>query len=367
MTTRKAPDPSNRQILAEASEWFVEFRFDDTDADARKRFGEWLRRSPEHIQAYLEITESWANLPRNDPGGKIDVAGLIARARSAESEVFALRRPSERSVPAARAGAPRFRRGLLAAAVLLLCLIPLGLVWNHTRATPSYRTDVGEQRNIVLDDGSSIDLNARSEIRVQFSKTRRRIELLSGQALFKVAHDDARPFQVSAGNGTITAVGTEFDVYRKRGSTIVTVVEGKVALAPLSGSAEAKRPASPGAGRDSRPPSVQAGEIYLAAGEQAVFTAQAPLEAKPADVQAATAWATKKLVFDSVPLAEVADEFNRYNPRAIIVDDPEIAALAISGVYSSTDPTSLLRFLRNLPQIQVVESDREIRIEKKLR
>ncbi len=68
-------------IIAEASAWFIEFRAGDVDGEARLRFIDWLRRSPEHIQAYLEISGVWAELPASDPDGKIDMSSLIARAR----------------------------------------------------------------------------------------------------------------------------------------------------------------------------------------------------------------------------------------------------------------------------------------------
>ena len=83
-------------IIAEASAWFIEFRAGDADGDARVRFIEWLRRSPEHIHAYLEISGVWAELPTADPEGKIDIEALIERARG-EPDVIPL--PSDRRHP----------------------------------------------------------------------------------------------------------------------------------------------------------------------------------------------------------------------------------------------------------------------------
>src|SRR5258707_6077383 len=85
-------------IIAEASSWFIEFRAGDVDGDARARFIEWLRRSPEHIHAYLEIAGVWAELPTSDPEGKIDIEALIARARG-EPDVVALSPDRPRSAP----------------------------------------------------------------------------------------------------------------------------------------------------------------------------------------------------------------------------------------------------------------------------
>ncbi len=77
----KTPTPAlNRQILDEASEWFVDFRVGDVDTAARERFDEWLRRSPEHIRAYWEIAKTYVELPAAPAPGKLDVAALIAYA-----------------------------------------------------------------------------------------------------------------------------------------------------------------------------------------------------------------------------------------------------------------------------------------------
>src|ERR1700689_1558064 len=95
-------------IIAEASAWFIEFRADDVDGDARARFIEWLRRSPEHIHAYLEISGVWADLPTADPEGKIDIAALIVRARAAP-DVIEL--PADRRHPNATASAEAPRAG----------------------------------------------------------------------------------------------------------------------------------------------------------------------------------------------------------------------------------------------------------------
>src|ERR1700722_13443867 len=80
----------NSQILDEASEWFVDFRVGDVDATARERFDEWLRRSPEHIRAYIDIARTYVELPPPNPSGEIDVQALIAYANSAGSNVAPL-------------------------------------------------------------------------------------------------------------------------------------------------------------------------------------------------------------------------------------------------------------------------------------
>lgn len=102
--------------------------------------------------------------------------------------------------------------------------------------------------------------------------------------------------------------------------------------------------------------------VLLAAGQQLTVAANTPALPVPADVTEATAWTQRKLIFKSAPLSEVADEFNRFSTRQLIVDDPQLAGFHISGVYSSTSPASLVRFLREQPGIIVTESESGIEI-----
>ena len=137
----KTPTPAlNRQILDEASEWFVDFRVGDVDTAARERFDEWLRRSPEHIRAYWEIAKTYVELPAAPAPGKLDVAALIAYAHSDANVVSLHSRASPahtlRAESAAegseqgRAGpTPRFRRPFFAAASVAFALVIGGAVW----------------------------------------------------------------------------------------------------------------------------------------------------------------------------------------------------------------------------------------------
>jgi transmembrane sensor len=81
-----------------------------------------------------------------------------------------------------------------------------------------------------------------------------------------------------------------------------------------------------------------------------------------ADTGVATAWVQKRLIFDETPLRDVAEEFNRYSRRPLSIDDPELQTLRISGVYSSTDPASLINFLRSQSSMQVIETERQVRV-----
>jgi transmembrane sensor len=333
-------------IIAEASAWFVEFRAGDVDGDGRARFIEWLRRSPEHIHAYLEISGVWADLPTSDPKGKIDVAALIARARG-EPDVIALspdrRRPA--SVPSAVKPHAlwRSRRAAVALAAVLVLAVASVLLLDSGKFSGAYSTGIGEQRTVQLLDGSTVELNARSMIQVHLTEHQRDVTLLEGQALFRVAKDKLRPFVVRAGDAQVRAVGTEFDVYKKPAATVVTVVEGRVETYD-----------------DADSPGTAA--IILSAGEQLTVLPHVVSKPTRTDTSIATAWVQKRLIFEETSLSDVAEEFNRYNRRPLTIADGELEKLRISGVYSSTDPASLINFLRSQNSIQVVETEKQIRV-----
>jgi transmembrane sensor len=347
MKIRYSHGKTHAAVIAEASEWFIEFRAGDVDAAARVRFMEWLRRSPEHIQAYLEVSGVWSELPSSDPEGRFDLRELLDRARH-ETDVIALSPGISAPPPSLPAMTPQTRHLLMqrpawaaAALTLLLCITAL-VLWIDVD-THSYSTGIGEQRTIQLADGSTVELNARSKVRVHLTDRRRDVALLEGQALFRVAKDKQRPFVVRAGDAQVRAVGTEFDVYKKRVETVVTVVEGRVETYET------------GADTD-------AAAIVLSAGEQLTVLPHTVTQPTRADTAQATAWVQKRLIFEETPLSEVAEEFNRYNRRPLSIDDAELQALKISGVYSSTDPTSLINFLRSQKSINVIETENQVRI-----
>jgi transmembrane sensor len=400
------PSKVDRLILEEASEWFVDFRVGDLDGHARERFDQWLRRSPEHIRAYVEIARTYVELPLVSLT-KMDVDSLIAYAHSAKNVVSfndAAAQPDAHITMSAetnRDGAPlqrpertpRLRRRFLAAAMgCALALMIAGAIWWQAERFPTYATATGERLSVTLSDGSTIELNARSRLRVQFSKKERHVELLEGQALFQVAKEKNRPFIVSSVHARVRAVGTQFDVYRRANGTTVTVLEGRVAVysaehvestarAPaFSPSSMAEPPnasghpaaapfvsktSSPGSAAQLRPgladPSDSA-PIFLSAGEQVTVTPEQVALPQRADVAATTAWMERRLIFDGARLSDVVQEFNRDHRPQLIVEGSQLSDFRVSGVYSSSDPSSLIRFLRDQPGLKITDGDNEIRI-----
>lgn len=413
MNANSMPPDLNRQILEEASAWFVDFRVGDVDVECRAEFDRWLRQSPEHIRAYLEIARAYhslselsaeqvaklseltslapgdQNVVRLEPNAPHDPA-TNPTSRSAASTRGATGKRSSASAIGDVSSRSRPKIGRWISASMAAAAAAGVIAWI---ALPrySYSTGIGESRTITMTDGSMITLNALSEIRVRYTKTARLIDLRAGQAFFQVAENKDRPFIVRSGFAVVKDVGTQFDVDRAAKSTTVTVVEGRVALysadeassafstqeelgpgvSPDGASAVTRTPQSTSrvASGSSVPPDPQASGgssgILLAAGEQAVVSEHEISTQIHANVSAATSWLKHRFVFDGSHLSDVVDQFNRYNARQIVIDSAALNDVRISGIYSSTDPNSFLRFLRAQPGIEVTQVDGAFHIAKK--
>ena len=399
MTTDRPPK-LNAQISEEAAEWLVEFRLGSVDLTARRAFAAWVRSSPEHLRAYLEIAAIWNEGSQLDSRRELDLEKLMAREGaegnvlpinatalateaevnafvddlpwvpagpsppppSASNELHSITMPIVDPVDSRSARAlTRVRRFSIAASLLLIAGASL-FAWDRLYRAPIYATAVGQQRTLTLLDGSTVELNSHSRVRVRFTANERDVDLLEGQALFHVAKNPARPFIVDSSGTRVRAVGTQFDVNRTNAGTIVTVLEGKVAVT-------GNFPGNfPGVSIDSgSPPALAATpadvvqNVFLTAGDQLTVSPQtAPTPTRP-NVAAATAWTHRQVILDSAPLAKVAEEFNRYSVRKLIVEDSGVTPLRLSGVFT-TDPDFLIRYLRERSDITIIESTSEIHI-----
>lgn len=356
----------NQQVYEEASDWFVRFRTGTVDESARREFDQYLRRSPEFLRAYLEMTAIWNESERLDAARRWDSEALIAAARASGDEVISLdavrarESPPAPTQPGSEYEAPRLRLGrhwmrwaIGAGLAAGIALVVVGMLYRSGAQT--FSTGTGEQRLVALADGSTAELNTRSEIEVRYRAHERDVRLLKGEALFHVAKDATRPFIVGSGDTRVRAVGTAFDVYAGQAATIVSVVEGRVEVEVAPSAAPALHGA---AGQHSASNSNQQ---VLPAGFRLVVTGTGQVQTTPVDPAAAIAWTQHQLVFDSDSVANVAAEFNRYNARQLIVDGT-LRDVRVSGVFATSNPMAFVRFLQDRFGAQVTETDTDIRV-----
>jgi transmembrane sensor len=332
-TTR---DKATEAIIDEAAQWVVCLGAREVSLEDRRRFVAWLKRSPVHLGEYLRIESTWSDLGGVDAGNRIDVAKLLAESEQ-DADVIELSPGAMSPAPVAR------RTGLFITA--LAASIVLGLAaffWYQAQFAGRYVTGVGEQRTARLDDGSTVVLNTGTELQVEFTDQLREVRLLNGEALFNVASDASRPFRVLSDRAVAQAIGTSFVVHRKSDQTIVTVIEGQVAVASHARVEDL---------RSIEPPQES---LRLAAGSRARVADDAIEMGPVANPVAVTAWRSGRLIFDGQTLVEVAAEFNRYNKVQLVVGDSRLAGERLSGVFDASQPQSLVRFLERSGVIEPV-------------
>lgn len=199
-----------------------------------------------------------------------------------------------------------------------------------------FATAIGQRRDVLLSDGSKVTLNTASLIEVRYSSDRRDVRLLRGQAMFHVAKNADRPFVVSARNRLVTALGTAFDVQiREDGQLQILLVEGSVRVDPSR---------QQGWGRII--PALA--RTDLMPGQQLITKGPDAGEVTAADVERETAWNRGVLVFRNETLNDAIKDLNRYSQFQLVVDDPEVAALKVSGIFPTADQENFIAALETL-------------------
>jgi len=346
-------------ITREAADWFVANR-EDLDAAQRKQFLAWLRASPVHVEEYLQIASLGDQLAVSEMDAEPSLDVLIERARTADDSDV------EQST-SWRRGQVRDRHPRVwqpAALAAALGVLALGVLWLNGRLSTSpvervpelhFATARGEQSTQHLIDGSVLYLNTDTSVFVRITGSERQVRIERGEAAFQVVHDTSRPFRVIAGLAEVVDVGTKFDVYcQSAESTLVTVLEGRVIVNPTrSGSSLPIDPLRPGG----------KGAIALVAGQQVrLVRGEVAFGPSAVDARHAMAWLEHRIAFERQPLAEVAEEFNRYGGKRIEIEAPELRGLAISGSFAPDDVESFVAFLGTLDGVRVEVEPARIRV-----
>ena len=340
-----ARDKVRTSIAQEAAEWFVANRDGKPDDIQRSTFAAWLKTSPQHVEEYLGIALTAQEL-REAADPELSLEALLAEARTSEqADVIPIGIARARTAGPARQAAWRF---VAAAAAMLAAVAVATLWWRSDRvSTMQYVTRHGEQLTQRLADNSVLRLDTDTAVTVHFSGGQRLVEVEKGQVLFEVAHEAKRTFHVVAGPADVVAIGTRFDVRLQQDSTLVSVLEGQIAV---------------GLARD-QPGTAAKSTVLVHAGEQVqVAASQLPAQAVPAQLQRNTAWLRRQIVFEQEPLASVVAEFNRYGETPIEIETPALRTLVISGTFSADDTESFVAFLRTLEGVRVEVTSSRIRV-----
>lgn len=363
----------NKQIADKAAEWAV--RFDDgplSEAD-RAALVAWLKESPAHVDEFLTSLALFEGAALAGSDMSVEVGDLLAEAQSnvvslseAGSEVS-----TSPVVSVEGRARPWWRRGAVAAAAALV-IVSVGsffVLQDQADLGPQpmvVATELGEQRSVTLEDGSIVYVNTQSQISALYTEDARTVELLYGEALFDVEPDPTRPFRVIAGDTVAEALGTTFNVRFIDDEAKVSVVEGTVAFGKQDAVFDAVEreedavldtASSVDLGR------IEAGRVILKAG-QTVDLAEAAVSPRVAtrNVEAVTAWTTRKLVFNEDDLAAIAEEFNRYNRQRLVVSPGLVGGERFSGTFAADDPESFVDFLELTAGIEAVTVGGEIRL-----
>lgn len=240
--------------------------------------------------------------------------------------------PSRESLLAeAKALSQKRRTARRATVSILLGAMCLGVVWQLDPAwrTEDVRAAIGQPRHLTLADGSQVQLDSGSHLRIEHRLRSRQLELVQGQAQFCVIHAD-KPFIVRSQSVRVRDVGTVFDVRSDRRGVEVGVIEGAVDVS-----------------NSDAPPQ------RLVAGQQLLANARTMGPPRPADLAALNAWRNGKLRFNGSPLSEVIIDLQRYRQAPISISDARVGTLRLSGEYDSNAVETLLELLPSILPVRV--------------
>ncbi|WLH91767.1 FecR domain-containing protein [Pseudomonas sp. FP453] len=302
-------------IDAQAASWFAR-NHADTDRADRKAFAAW-QTEPAHARAYAEFEQLWADL----------------------AQLQQLNKPV--ALPQRK---PSVWRPALAVAAALICAV----LATHIGAPRAlYHSQVAAHakgmRTLNLPDGSTLYVNANTQLRVDFTAHQRIVHLDKGQLYIEVAPDKERPLFVQAGEANVRVVGTGFDVRRSQQQLVVSVAHGQVAFAP-----DAKNPVT-----------------LLGAQQRATYSyAKGTLQQQTLNGQEVADWRSGHLSFRNRELASLIDELSLYRPQAPLQVSQAVAQLKVSGNLDVNDPDALLNALPALLPVKTVAlADGVVRIE----
>ncbi len=342
---------------SEAARWVIRLSAENVTPGERESFQKWLAFSDSNRRAYEAAQRAWSTLDL--AAGAVDAGHELLSGRldgeiAGADRIIAARLPGPRRALRHRLvwGAVA---GLAAGIIMTLAIVRFGAVEksNPVVTVEVHETDVGERRRVALADGSVITLNADSEVVTKLTSEIRSVMMIHGEAYFEVAKDRDRPFVVKVGSGTVTAVGTAFNIYHRNNETRVTVLEGEVEVERLAPSIEVQSANSP----PSEPVPVRVAELQTVAFDAPDLE---PVTLEPAATAAEISWRSGWLVFDAATLAEVVEGIDPYVSARIVIEGDRIAGLTGGGVVRIEDAESILKTIEVIWPIRVTRESPDL-------
>jgi len=326
----------NERTLQEAARRYARLQADDCTPSQQEEVEQWLAQDAGHQDAYAlaqQVTDGVTRMAADEC--------LSQKLRALSEDAFAAYAAPTPRIPSRQW---KMAAGLAASvAVAAIAWITHPLLHSPATDPVAYITGQQQRRSVTLDDGSQVELDVGTRIEVRMSRDSRRIELLSGRALFDVAHDSNRPFSVTASGARTTALGTKFQVQRDDGRVVVTLAEGSVSI-------DRERNQSDAAWRE-----------RLVPGEQlTVDTTTAARSRQFVDTQLITSWTHGRHVFRGTPLREALDEVNRYATRKVRLGDPSLAHLPVAGNFIAGDSQVVVEAFAAVLPLRIVDGGSEI-------
>lgn len=362
-------------IAEQAAEWHVACSEGDLSAQQTRDFMRWLRTSPVHVAEYLTLAKIANDVSEVARDNLESLQDLLARGKDEPIPLVRKTgagsvacdwqpspreyRPTHAPYTVRRHDKPRVRRAgrwAAAAAVLAVAFIA---VWVGLRVISSeptqatFATRHGELRSLTLPDGTRVQLDSDSAIKIRFDRGSRTVVVDRGQAYFKVIKDTGAPFLVRVGSTVIRDIGTAFDVYRHSSGTTIMVAEGRVQVwhVPPRGTNVIHWMAWLSPERRPRGEPV----ANLGSGEQVSVTHSGAITSqRRVDTAQVLAWTRGRIMFDDATAASIAAQLNRYSNVQISLMGPRIGALRVNGTLASHDADSFIAFLREQPNVRVV-------------
>ncbi len=346
--------PDIDALEEQAAEWLIRLDEGDVSIEEVNQFKQWRNKSVYHREAFVKMAPIW---------GSLDLVEALNDYPEAESYI-SVNSPDNTAGSESRP----WLYSLIASAACIIFLVFAGMYYQRVfnvkpAVVSSYLTVVGEQKTVNLSDGSVVELDTNSKIRVVFTESARRIQLLTGQAFFKVAHDKTRPFSVFSGKGVVTAVGTQFSVAYRADTVGVVVAEGRVALS--STPREYSMAESAALQNDI---ALSHTLVELTAQQAAIFTDKVDKVEflDTAEQQRRLSWRTGLLAFSGESLAEFIDEMSLYTNVRIELRGENIRDLPVAGYFKVGEVEAMFDALEVMLGIDVERvSDNQVVLSKK--